>query len=100
MKKATVLFSGGIDSTSAALLLKSSGWAVRGLFIDYGQAARHLERKAVARLKDLIGITVDEIHIGSLSPHGIGELTGRNPHKKSMNSAICAATRPQQLSAT
>jgi 7-cyano-7-deazaguanine synthase len=78
MKKATVLFSGGIDSTSAALLLKSSGWAVRGLFIDYGQAARHLERKAVARLKDLIGITVDEIHIGSLSPHGIGELTGRN----------------------
>lgn len=78
MKKATVLFSGGVDSTSVALLLKSSGWAVRGLFIDYGQASRHMERRSVARLRDLIGIDVDEIQVTSLSLHGIGELTGRN----------------------
>jgi 7-cyano-7-deazaguanine synthase len=78
MKKATVLFSGGVDSTSAALLLKSSGWAVRGLFIDYGQASRHMERRSVGRLKDLIGIAVDEIQVSSLSSHGVGELTGRN----------------------
>jgi 7-cyano-7-deazaguanine synthase len=78
MKQATVLFSGGIDSTSTAILLKSSGLAVRGLFVDYGQASRDMERMSVARLKDLLGIKIDEIHIKSPSSHGVGELTGRN----------------------
>jgi 7-cyano-7-deazaguanine synthase len=78
MKKATVLFSGGIDSASTALLLKSSGLAVRGLFVDYGQPSRQMERRSIALLKDSIGISVDEIHVSSLSSHGVGELTGRN----------------------
>lgn len=78
MKRATVLFSGGIDSTSTAVLLKSKGLAVRGLFVDFGQASRHMERKSIGRLKDLVGIEVDEIQINSLSSHGVGELTGRN----------------------
>lgn len=78
MKRATVLFSGGIDSTSTAVLLKSSGLTVRGLFIDFGQASRHMERKAIVRLRELLEIEVDEIQIRSLSSYGIGELTGRN----------------------
>lgn len=78
MKNATVLFSGGIDSTSTALFLKSAGFAVRGLFVDFGQASRHMERNSIDRLKDLIGITVDEIQISSSSSHGTGELRGRN----------------------
>jgi 7-cyano-7-deazaguanine synthase len=78
MKNVTVLFSGGVDSTSVALLLKSSGWSVRGLFVDYGQASRQAERRSVARLKNLMGIAVDDICISSLSTHGVGELTGRN----------------------
>ncbi|MHC2466213.1 7-cyano-7-deazaguanine synthase [Bradyrhizobium embrapense] len=78
MKTATVLLSGGIDSASAALLLKSSGFAVRGLFIDYGQAARDKERRAATELKDLLGISVDELHVSTLAQHGIGELSGRN----------------------
>jgi 7-cyano-7-deazaguanine synthase len=78
MKNATVLFSGGIDSTSTALFLKSAGFAVRGLFVDFGQASRHMERNSIDRLKDLIGITVDEIQISSGSSHGTGELRGRN----------------------
>src|ERR1700682_4389478 len=67
MKRATVLFSGGIDSTSTALLLKSNGLAVRGLFVDFGQASRHMERKSIARLRNLIGIEVDEIQISELA---------------------------------
>jgi 7-cyano-7-deazaguanine synthase len=78
MKKVTVLFSGGIDSTSAAILLKSAGLTVRGLFINFGQASQKMEQRSVARLKDIIGISVDEIHVGSRSALGIGELTGRN----------------------
>jgi 7-cyano-7-deazaguanine synthase len=78
MKQATVLFSGGIDSTSTALFLKSSGLSVRGLFVDFGQASRDMERRSIDRLKNLIGMQVDEIRISSLSFHGIGELTGRN----------------------
>ncbi|SDI90826.1 MULTISPECIES: 7-cyano-7-deazaguanine synthase [Bradyrhizobium] len=78
MKRATVLLSGGIDSAATALFLKSSGFAVRGLFVDYGQASLVLEQKAVDRLRHLIGITVDEICASSLSSQGVGELTGRN----------------------
>jgi 7-cyano-7-deazaguanine synthase len=74
MKRATVLFSGGVDSTSTAVLLKSSGLAVRGLFVDFGQASRHMERKSIARLKNLIGMEVDEIQISSPSSYGSGEL--------------------------
>jgi 7-cyano-7-deazaguanine synthase len=79
MKRATVLFSGGIDSTSTALLLKSSGFDVRGLFVDYGQASRQAERKSVDRLRQIIEIRVDEVHVApSSSRFGVGELTGRN----------------------
>jgi 7-cyano-7-deazaguanine synthase len=78
MKNATVLFSGGIDSTSTALFLKSTGFAVRGLFVDFGQASRHMERSSIDRLKGIIGIAVDEIKINSDSSHGSGELRGRN----------------------
>jgi 7-cyano-7-deazaguanine synthase len=78
MKKATVLFSGGIDSTSTAILLKSSGLAVRGLFVDYGQPSRDMERRSVERIQGKVGIAVDEICVSSLCSHGTGELTGRN----------------------
>jgi 7-cyano-7-deazaguanine synthase len=78
MNKVTVLFSGGIDSTSTVILMKSAGLTVRGLFVDFGQASRQMEQRSVARLKDIIGISVDEIHVSSLSSHGIGQLTGRN----------------------
>ncbi|WP_210338414.1 7-cyano-7-deazaguanine synthase [Bradyrhizobium genosp. L] len=78
MKTATVLLSGGIDSASAVLLLRSNGFAVRGLFIDYGQAARDMERQAVARLRDVLGITVDELQVSTHAKHGAGELRGRN----------------------
>jgi len=78
MKKTTVLFSGGIDSTSVVRLLKSNGFEVRGLFVDYGQASRDMERRSIDRLREPVGISVDEIKVDSLSCHGVGELTGRN----------------------
>jgi 7-cyano-7-deazaguanine synthase len=37
-----------------------------------------MERKSIARIKNLIGIEVDEIQISSFSSYGVGELTGRN----------------------
>ncbi|MBR0955231.1 7-cyano-7-deazaguanine synthase [Bradyrhizobium canariense] len=78
MNKATVLLSGGIDSASVAMLLKAKGLAVRGLFIDFGQASREMEQKSVAQLKEIIGIPVDQIQVNSLRSYGAGELVGRN----------------------
>jgi 7-cyano-7-deazaguanine synthase len=78
MTTATVLLSGGIDSAATAEFLRSSGLVVRGLFVDYGQASLDMERGAVRRLTDSVGIPVDEIRVSSLSSQGVGELAGRN----------------------
>lgn len=77
-KKATVLMSGGIDSASCAYLLKHQGFAVHGIFIDYGQAACQQERLAVDRLQLILDI--DVLHLKASSPDifGPGELVGRN----------------------
>lgn len=77
-KEATVLLSGGIDSASCAHLLKHQGFVVRGIFIDYGQAARQQERLSVDRLKLILDIDVHHLKACSLEGFGAGELIGRN----------------------
>lgn len=76
--RATVLFSGGIDSASCVRLLQSDGYKVEGLFFDFGQAAAEMERRAVARLGDHLSIRVSIVKATSISNFGSGELTGRN----------------------
>lgn len=42
-KRAVLLYSGGIDSTAAGILMRREGYEVMPLFIDYGQTALEAE---------------------------------------------------------
>jgi len=55
-KKAVLLLSGGLDSTTCAAIAKAQGFDVVGLSFDYGQ--RHtIELKAAARVAKIMGLT-------------------------------------------
>jgi 7-cyano-7-deazaguanine synthase len=77
---ATVLMSGGIDSTACAHFLLGQGIAATGLFIDHGQAAAVCEARAVDAIASRFGIQVDQYFLGGSqgSVLGAGELVGRN----------------------
>lgn len=77
-RKATVLMSGGMDSAACAHLMAAQGHTVHGIFVDFGQAARKPESRAVARLADVLGITSTTLHVGTAGCFGAGELVGRN----------------------
>jgi 7-cyano-7-deazaguanine synthase len=77
-REAIVLFSGGLDSTACVHFLVQQGFPVRGLFIDYGQAAARPEKHAVRRLARALSIQVTNLRIQGIQASGAGELTGRN----------------------
>ena len=55
-KKAVVLLSGGLDSTTVAAIARSKGYDIFGLSFRYGQ--RHaVELEAAARVADSLGVT-------------------------------------------
>lgn len=76
--EATVLMSGGIDSTACAHLLAGQGLAVRGVFIDYGQAAAKCEERALQALSVRLGVSFSTFRVSGTLPYSTGELTGRN----------------------
>jgi 7-cyano-7-deazaguanine synthase len=78
MADATVLFSGGIDSTSAVHFLRTKDFSVRGLFVDFGQASARMERRAIKNLQRLLDIPITEVSASGPANFGAGELTGRN----------------------
>jgi 7-cyano-7-deazaguanine synthase len=75
---ATVLMSGGIDSSACAHFLLARGYVVEGLFVDYGQAAVGPESRAVAIIADHLGVSFRRISFAGFAPSGSGELVGRN----------------------
>jgi len=75
---AAVLMSGGLDSYACAILFKAQGLSVRGVYIDYGQAAARNERTAARTLAAQIQIPVAEITLSRKRAFGAGELMGRN----------------------
>jgi 7-cyano-7-deazaguanine synthase len=76
--RATVLFSGGIDSTSCIHLFKERGYEVYGVFVDFGQAAANCESESVGRLSTRLCIPVTRLEASSPTAFGAGELVGRN----------------------
>lgn len=75
--KATVLLSGGIDSSACAYFLKEKGFKVYGTFINYGQAAFVSELKAAQTISIELNIPLQVLEIKN-SKFGEGELIGRN----------------------
>ena len=76
--KALILQSGGIDSMCCAHLLKTQGYAVSGMFIDYGQPASEFERVAAQRISTNLKIPLSIVSISGQSSLGAGEIRGRN----------------------
>jgi 7-cyano-7-deazaguanine synthase len=76
--EALVLLSGGIDSALCAHLLDGRGFNVRGLFVDYGQAALDAEQRAATRTAKLLEIELltRQVTGGGIQP--AGEIVGRN----------------------
>jgi 7-cyano-7-deazaguanine synthase len=77
MKKAIVLFSGGLDSTTCLAMALSQGFSPLCLTIDYGQ--RHaIELKAAERIAASLGVPWRVLHC-SLREMGGSALTAELP---------------------
>lgn len=77
-KIATVLFSGGIDSTACMQLLKAHGYALYPVFVDFRQPAAQLEWDSVRHLSDHFECLPTRLAIESSSTFTTGEVVGRN----------------------
>ena len=75
---ATVLLSGGVDSAACMKFMQSQGFAVRTLFVDYGQPAATLEQSAAVSLSKLHSCPFEVVTVRGNSRFGSGELLGRN----------------------
>jgi 7-cyano-7-deazaguanine synthase len=70
--------SGGMDSAVCAHLLLKQGHHVRGVFVDFGQAAAAHENEAVSKLASALDISITRIEASAAKDFGAGELVGRN----------------------
>jgi len=78
MVDATVLLSGGIDSTSLVRFLAKDGFRVRGVFVDFGQSSASMERQAILSLQATLQIDTEVLVVSNSMKFGTGELVGRN----------------------
>ena len=74
MKRAVVLLSGGIDSTTTLAIALSEGYAAYALSFDYGQR-HHIETKAARCVADSLGATEHRIAKIDLRVFGGSALT-------------------------
>ncbi|WP_168800896.1 7-cyano-7-deazaguanine synthase [Peteryoungia ipomoeae] len=78
MARATVLLSGGVDSTSCIHFLQTRAFEVRAIYVDFGQPAAVIEWAKVVAVSRLFGIPSTKVTCSSDSEFGVGELGGRN----------------------
>jgi 7-cyano-7-deazaguanine synthase len=74
MKRAVVLLSGGIDSTTTLAIAISDGYEVYALSFDYGQR-HHIETEAARRVVDSLGVKEHRIAKIDLRVFGGSALT-------------------------
>ena len=74
-KKAVVLLSGGLDSTTVAAIAKAEGFAVYALSFDYGQTHK-VELSAAARVAKTVGVARHIVLKVDLGAFGGSALTG------------------------
>ena len=73
-KKAVVLLSGGLDSTTVLAMAQSQGYNVYALSFDYGQSHR-IELEAAARIAQRVGVVQHRIVRVDLRSFGGSALT-------------------------
>jgi 7-cyano-7-deazaguanine synthase len=73
-KKAIVLLSGGLDSTTVLAIAKSQGYRLYALSFDYGQSHR-IELEAAAQVADRIGVVQHRVVRVDLGSFGGSALT-------------------------
>jgi 7-cyano-7-deazaguanine synthase len=78
LAEATVLLSGGLDSSACAHFLLRRGLRVRGLFINHGQAAARHEEAASAALAKQLAVPIEVYALTGSRALSVGELVGRN----------------------
>ncbi len=91
-QEAVVLLSGGVDSMLCAHLLRAQGFRIRGLFVDFGQAARNSERTAANAIARHLEIDLSVIEIRGGPDVGAGEISARNAFLISA-ACFCAGSR-------
>jgi len=77
-KRSIVLFSGGIDSTACVKYYLTLGYRVRGVFVDYGQAASGMEFKSASRIASHYQIDFHRLVCDFGIHYREGEIRGRN----------------------
>lgn len=75
---ATILMSGGLDSSACAHYYKQRGYDVRGVHVSYGQPAEAAERRAMEQVCKFFGIRFSAFCATGSEKYGTGELFGRN----------------------
>jgi 7-cyano-7-deazaguanine synthase len=84
-KKAVVLLSGGLDSTTVAAIAKQQGYAVYALSFDYGQNHK-LELESAARVAQALGLAQHVVVKVDLRSFGGSALTSDMPIPKHRSS--------------
>lgn len=92
-KKAVVLTSGGLDSTTVMAIAKNQGYAIFGLSFDYGQRHR-FELEAARRLSDHLGAVEHLVIPLDLRVFGGSALTADIPVPKDRDSGAMARGIP------
>lgn len=73
-----ILLSGGMDSAACVRYYSSLGRTMRAVFVDYGQAAAHLELASARAVARHYGVALDEMSVVGPRAFAVGEVPGRN----------------------
>ena len=93
MKKAIVLTSGGLDSTTVLAIAKQQGFEIYSLSFSYGQ--RHsFELRAAKQIVELMGVSKHLVLELDLTKFGASALTGDIAVPKSLDGNITADEIP------
>jgi len=74
-----VLLSGGVDSLACMNFYSRRGHSIKGVFVDYGQAAANHEESAATEIAKLYDVKLQKISVSFGNTFGEGEVLGRNP---------------------